>query len=482
MFVAINNTDMNINDVEKWIKTARDANGGVISPEDAMEVLSKTNHLGHIKKVLRNIYKNCTTPEKMAPYREFILSCVDEREMSADALKMLQEMATLCGCEDEFKVANGKLKIYGKFDCDNVVIVKSKEEFEALEGENLTVYFDADEVDLLWRDLSKVKALKFREGAEVNLGRAENLPRYLDLSMCSKVDLHSCDLRGVNIKFREGAEVDLGDCKNLPKDLDLSMCSKVDLSYCDLEGLSLKFREGAVVGLIRPQYLPKDLDVSMCSYVNFDQCDLEGLNLKFREGAVVNLSSAKKLPKDLDLSMCSRVNLSFCDLEGLNLKFREGAVVNLERAKNLPKDLDVSMCSEVDLRYCVLGKIKKLKFREGAEVNLDDAKNLPKDLDVSMCSLVSLWRCDLKGLNLKFREGAVVDLMSAKKLPEVLDFSMCSKVNLAGCDLSGVERVTFKDKAQEKEFMKGANNFDGKVVYASDEQNIPAMVNSGMEM
>ena len=402
MFVAINNTDMNIFEVDKWIKTTRDADGGVISPEFAMEILGKTNFLGHIKKVLKNIKDNCTTTEELMPYKEFILSCVDEREMSGEAMASLQEMATLCGCEDEFKVANGKLKIYGKFDCDNVVIVKSKEEFEALEGENLTVYFDADEVDLLWRDLSKVKALKFREGAEVNLGRAENLP--------------------------------------------------------------------------------KDLDVSMCSKVNLGDCDLEGLNLKFREGAVVNLSSAKKLPKDLDLSQCSNVKLCYCDLKGLSLKFREGARVDLERAKNLPKDLDVSMCSWVDLRYCVLDKIKKLKFREGAEVNLDDAKKLPKDLDVSMCSLVSLWRCDLNGLNLKFREGAVVDLMSAKKLPEVLDFSMCSKVNLAGCDLSGVERVTFKDKAQEKEFMKGAKNFDGKVVYASDEQNIPAMVNSGMEM
>ena len=163
MFVLINNTDMNINDIEKWIKTARDDNGGVISPESAMEVLSKTNHLGHIKKVLRNIKDKCTTPEKIAPYKEFILSCVDGREMSGEAMDMLQEMAGLCGCsEDEFKVANGKLKIYGKFDCDNVVIVKSIKEFEALRGENLRVYFDADYVNLGCCDLSGVKQIKFR--------------------------------------------------------------------------------------------------------------------------------------------------------------------------------------------------------------------------------------------------------------------------------------------------------------------------------
>ena len=45
MFVAINNKDMNIYDVEKWINNTRKANGGVISPEFAMEILGKTNHL-----------------------------------------------------------------------------------------------------------------------------------------------------------------------------------------------------------------------------------------------------------------------------------------------------------------------------------------------------------------------------------------------------------------------------------------------------
>ena len=162
MFVAINNVDMNINDVEKWIKTARDANGGVISPEDAMEVLSKTNHLGHIKKVLRNIYKNCTTPEKMAPYKEFILSCVDRREMSGEAMDILREMAKLCCCEDELETINKKPKLYNKTDC-KLITVKSKEEFEALRGENLNVYFDADKVDLSECDLSGVKEIIFKD-------------------------------------------------------------------------------------------------------------------------------------------------------------------------------------------------------------------------------------------------------------------------------------------------------------------------------
>ena len=419
---------MNIHDVEKWINDTRKANGGVISPEFAMEILSKTNHLAHIKKVLSNIKEKCDTPEKIAPYREFILSCVDGREMSADALKMLHELAKECGCGDELKsINNKKPKFYGKFDCDNVAIVKSREELEELEGENLTVYFDAGKVELRGCDLSKMKALKFREGADVDLWNAKNLPKDLDVSMCSNVDLGCCDLRGLNLKFREGAEVKLLGGVNLPKDLDVSMCSKVDFIGCDLEGLNLKFREGADVKLLGCINLPKDLDVSMCSKVDLGRCDLEGLNLKFREGAEVYLDEAKNLPKDLDVSMCSKADLSFCNLREIKeLKFKDGAIVNLRGAENLPEDLDISMCDEVDFRQCMLIGIKKLKFKEGAKVNFMYARYLPKELDVSMCN----W------------------------------------VKFSACDLSGVEKIKFKNIKQKNDFMDGAAGFKGKVVYS----------------
>ena len=60
MFVAIDNIDMDALKVEEWINTNRDANGGVISPEFAMEILTKTNHFAHIKKVISLIKKNCS--------------------------------------------------------------------------------------------------------------------------------------------------------------------------------------------------------------------------------------------------------------------------------------------------------------------------------------------------------------------------------------------------------------------------------------
>ncbi len=376
MFVKIDNVDMDVFKVEEWIKTNRDANGGVISPEFAMEVLGKTNHFAHIKKVLKNITKACSdengelVKDKVLAYKDFILSCVDGREMSQQALEVLQDLADACGIREEFDEINKKPKIYNKKDCDNtdIKIVKSREEFEALKGRDLIVFFDMDDVDLRLCNLRGVKELKFKEGAEVKFEAAKNLPKELDVSGCSVVDLRYTELNKVEkIWFKKGAHVNLCGAKNLPKDLDLSKCSRVVLVTCYLNEVeNIKLGEGA--------------EVLLCGLKNF-------------------------LPKDLDVSMCSKVDLGVCDLEGVNLKFREGAKVDLQEAYNLPKELDLSMCSDVDLRWCDLSGVEKITFKEGAEVVLRYAKNLPKKLDLSMCSYVCLYKCDLSGVKkIKFKD------------------------------------------------------------------------------
>jgi hypothetical protein len=202
MFVLINNTDMDINDIERWIKTARDANCGEISPESAMEVLSKTNHLGHIKKVLRNIKDKCITPEEIAPYKEFILSCVDGREMSGEALKMLQSMADLCDCRKNLDDINKeKEKIYNKYDFEKIVVVKSIEEFKSLKGENLKVYFSLNRdrsITFNSCDFAKVKSFRFNDNTMVEFEKCYNFPKVVELSGCSKVVFRNNDLMGVD--------------------------------------------------------------------------------------------------------------------------------------------------------------------------------------------------------------------------------------------------------------------------------------------
>ena len=385
MFVAIDNSEMNVPQVLDWINRTKNANDNVISPKFAMEILSKTNFYGHIKTVLKNIKENCKTKEDILPYKKFILSCVDRREVSPQAMADLVAMVKLCGCEEEFNEANDKVKIYEIKDCENVniEIVKSKIDFYDLEEENLRVFFDADEVNLSYCVLIRAEKITFREGARVDLRYAKNLPKELDFSMCSVVDLQGCNIEGLNLKFRDGAEVNLWRVENLPKHLDVSMCSCVDLSDCDLEGLKLKFREGAGIDLSWAKNLSQDLDVSMCSKVNLSYCYLNGISLKFKEGAEVDLNGAKNLPKDLDVSMCSRVGLVKCNLNGISLNFREGAEVDLEEAYNLPKHLDVSMCSKVNLRYCDLKGVEKIKFKDRKQKRefMNEVKNFSGEVE-----------------------------------------------------------------------------------------------------
>ena len=367
MFVEIDNKNMDALNVEEWINRTRDANGGVISPEFAMEILGKTNHFAHIKKVINHIKKSCMdengelVADKVLEYKEFILSCVDGREMSPQALEVLQDLADACGVRDEFDEINSEEpKWYKKDDCD-IVIVISDEEFEALEGGNLRIFFDADMVCLRYSNLEGIKALKFREGADVDLS-CSDLPKELDLSMCSKVILEGCDLSVVEkIKFREDAEVDLSGAKSFPEELDVSMCSMVKLCHCDLSRVKkIKFREGGVLSLSGAYVFPKELDVSMCSKVYLNGCNLKGVEkIKFREGAEVYLYRAQNLPKDLDVSMCSKVNLKECDLTGIEkIKFKDRKQKRefMKEAKNFS--------GEVEYEETTLGKIGKVFNKE----------------------------------------------------------------------------------------------------------------------
>lgn len=325
MFVAINNKNIGIIAIDGWIKNVRNAGG--ISPDFAMSVLSKTNHRSHIKTLLTAIKKNIKATEDIVVYKDFVLACVDEREMSENAMNDLREMADFCGVREEFEELNNKPKFYEKLDCDQTKIVISREEFNALEGDNLAVYFDADKVGLERADLSKVRAIKFKERADVDLKKAINLPQFLDVSTCSKITLLKCDLSSVReLKFSDGAMVYLPEVNNLPKNLDFSKCIHVSLHGADL----------------------KDYN-----------------ELKFKDGAEVYLYALDNLPKNLDLSMCSRVILNGCDLSKVDkLEFREGSHVELERLRGLHGTLDVSKCMSIDIGMSDFCKITELKLKD----------------------------------------------------------------------------------------------------------------------
>jgi hypothetical protein len=294
MFVKIENTNESATAVLDWLQRSRNANGGVISPEIAMELLKKTNFYGHIKVVLKNIDK---MPDKeKIKYKDFVLSAIDEREQKGEALKGLRALADVCGVRDEFETLNKKLKFYSRTECSiSYVTVKTKKEFEALKGKFLRVIFDNSDNDDLndnleyldGCDFTGIKELKFAPGSTALFEYGAKMPKIIDVSKCLWVRFEETDLSRVEeLKLGDCVSVVFECCENLPKNLDVSMCSTIEINNCDLRDIKeLKFKDGAEVSL-RGSYLSKVLNVSNCSEVDMEDCDFISVKqVKFKNKA-----------------------------------------------------------------------------------------------------------------------------------------------------------------------------------------------------
>jgi hypothetical protein len=193
MFVEINNTELKTWAIHYLIARNEHESREVVSPEFALEVLSKTNHSGNIKRMIYDISSECKTKEELMPYKEFILSCVEGREQSEKVKSILCKQASVCGFLDEFVAADSKPKLYGSMSASGVT-VHSKEELEAIEGKGQSVYYAGDVAKLDGVDLSKFYDVKFIEGCSVEFGARTKLPYKLDVSLCSDVKFGLCNL------------------------------------------------------------------------------------------------------------------------------------------------------------------------------------------------------------------------------------------------------------------------------------------------
>ena len=328
MFVAIENNEMNVPQILDWINRTKNANNNVISPEFAMDILGKTNFYGHIKMVLKNIKENCKTKEDIEPYKEFILSCVDRREVSPQAMAVLQEMAKLCGCEEEFDEADKKVKIYNKTDCEKWYVIKNKLNLYGIQDEDVNVLLDCAEVSFEVNELAKVKKLRFIEGADVRFWGAEKIPEDVDFSSCRRVQIYNYDLSKIkNFHFREGSTVAFNKVQNIPDNLDVSMCDKVEFSDCDISRINkIELKEGGVITLYKLT-VPKDFDFTKSSGVDVCSCYFTNIDeVSFREGADVSLRTSYEMPKIVDISMCKKADLwlwNLNDVKKLVLKNEE---------------------------------------------------------------------------------------------------------------------------------------------------------------
>ena len=250
MFVKIDNYK-NMNDVDMLIKNAR--NSGNLSPEFAMDVLRTGNYYGNIKKLARII--EGFDKNKWGEYKEFVLSCVDGREISDETRGILLNMAEHCGFEEEFNKIDKKEKVYGAKRC-KVCYRKGK---------------------YIQEDLSDFDVLYHEHDYDVSVWDSK-LPKMVDFSSCKGgVDFTMTDCsvvkkfafadNDVKIRFIHiGRPIDNKKKGAFPKVLDLSQANRVVFDRCDFEGVEeIKFKHGSVVTFVFTSNHPKKLDFSMCS-------------------------------------------------------------------------------------------------------------------------------------------------------------------------------------------------------------------------
>jgi hypothetical protein len=75
MFVDIINPK-GVIETDILYKEKRKANGGKVSPEIAMEMLSYTNNFANVKVILKEI-ERLESKENRLAFKEFVLSCVE---------------------------------------------------------------------------------------------------------------------------------------------------------------------------------------------------------------------------------------------------------------------------------------------------------------------------------------------------------------------------------------------------------------------
>ena len=273
MFVDLTDNKMNAHDIDALIKRERDANDGVLSPEFAMDILSKTNHFANIKKLVKTIKEKCTdetgvlNSEQVLPYKEFILSCVDCREMSDAALKDLGEMADACGIRAEFDENHKKGKLFNTTDCQVVEVYSLEDLDKALNTGKLIIadiYTGSSVTDIMDKDFSRVRKLRVSSNRPICLIDVKNLPPDMDFSNCDFVDIRNSDFSRVNsFCVKNKSCVKMVDCTNIKGRWDLSKVFELHLSGSDFsKAEELKLGE---ISFAHGTTLPEVVDVTSCN-------------------------------------------------------------------------------------------------------------------------------------------------------------------------------------------------------------------------
>ena len=136
--IFIDNIDGDLAAIDYWIKDTRNKSPNKkITPEFALQVLSKTNRTGHIETVLQNIGDKCGSIAERLEYKKFVLSAIDGRSHNSDITEYLTSLAEEGGYLEEFKKADAKNKMYSSRDYINKHFVKMEKQISPVVADEM---------------------------------------------------------------------------------------------------------------------------------------------------------------------------------------------------------------------------------------------------------------------------------------------------------------------------------------------------------
>ncbi len=400
-FIEITNAKSVFN-VDGFIKSSRNANGGYISPKIAMEALSKTNHYLNIKLLINEI--NRLSPQERLEFKDFIGSALNGREHTKDNLDALLTLAEEVGVLDYLKSSfeyntGGDFKFiypYNVLDLTKVKKGEKPEETSFAWVDDCSTYYefkkDYSGFDCVEADGENRKCVTvYSEMPRVMIFRNSRKVEISKKADCSRLDRIS----GYGLE-----EVAFLGVSSLRDDFVFPRCDFLVLA--SLGNLS-RFKHLKALN-------SKKLKLSACYFAN--EFDFS----KFKE---VQL---------FDCKMSRAGQIDFGGLDELGLY---GSIV-------FPKVVDFSNCGNIaiyrGLRPNYFGGAEHIIFR---------------DLDQKKMFLSQIENSRKYFKNVKF---------SYSELPNVLDFSYCEDGHLLLKDCDKVEHIIFRDLAQKIKFLKQNEN------------------------
>lgn len=293
------------------------------TPETAQQILESTNHKKNIYDTLQLIAN--LPKEQQADYKEIILSAFDHREQPTDTILLGKKLAVANGFEDELNaiLTHDPMQdtinnvIYASASNQIAAVISADENPDFSQyPEDIALICTNDDLHFLFYDFSKVKSIKFKEGAKAEFVSCENLPQILDFSALSRVNITYANLiNGSEIIFRPKSFVSLERVTNLPQKIDVSKCPKASFIDCDLiQVKSLLCPENGKLHLSSSRNIPANTDFSVCHFVSLYNSHFQtGKKIAFGKNSQINLDYARNLPQIVDVSQCESV--SFKDTE-----------------------------------------------------------------------------------------------------------------------------------------------------------------------